>query len=352
MGKPRIVIADSDTEYIKPLLQKFIKEFFDKADIEVITDKNFLDSFFVNPQRIDIFLVSEEFYDPSMKLHDIAHIFVLCEEVVSGGTEELDLNRIGKFTSTNEIFNEIIGVSSKDVDFTGIEKKESRLIVVTSASGGTGKTTLAMGIAGSLAKDYKRVLYISAARLQNFMYFFKNQVGISSRDVLEQLKNPNENAYELVKPMIRHEGMSYVPAFNAALMSYEIPFTVYLNIALTAKRSGDFDFIIVDLENVFDEKSLQFLDAADRVVVVLNQSEAATYAVNNFVSNVNVHGQEKYFFVCNEYDKNAKNALSSGAYELKFNINEYIEKINAEISGNIEELSNIKGIRKLSVLFE
>lgn len=352
MGKPRIILADLDHEYIKPLLQKFVKEFFDKADLEIISDKEYFDNFFLNPQRIDIFVVSEVLYDPSLKLHDIAHIFVLSENVEAGNTEELDIDRINKYTSTNEIFNEIIGISSKDVDFSGIEKKESKLLVFTSASGGTGKTAVSIGVAESLSKDYKRVLYINASRLQNFMYYFENKVPISSREVLDVLKNPGERVYEDVKALIRHEGLSYLPNFKASLLSLNIPFSIFLNMAISAKKSGDFDFIIVDLENTFDEETIRYLDAADKVIIVLNQSESSVYAANNFVSNVNVHNQDKYFFVCNSYDRNAHNALSSGDYDLKFSINEYVEIFEDGMQNDVEAISNTKGIRKLSVLFE
>ena len=39
MDKPKVVIADTNFEYIKPLLLKFVTEFMNKIHIEIITDK-------------------------------------------------------------------------------------------------------------------------------------------------------------------------------------------------------------------------------------------------------------------------------------------------------------------------
>ena len=41
MASPRIIIADSDINYIAPIHLKFVEEFFDKIQLEVITDKDY-----------------------------------------------------------------------------------------------------------------------------------------------------------------------------------------------------------------------------------------------------------------------------------------------------------------------
>ena len=46
MAKPRIIIADTDSNYIIPLQLKFVEDFFEKIDLEIITDKDFFDDVF------------------------------------------------------------------------------------------------------------------------------------------------------------------------------------------------------------------------------------------------------------------------------------------------------------------
>ena len=60
MKRPRIIIADTDSNYIVPLQLKFAEEFFDKVDLEIITDPAYFSELFSVPQTADILIVSVE----------------------------------------------------------------------------------------------------------------------------------------------------------------------------------------------------------------------------------------------------------------------------------------------------
>ena len=75
MAKPRIIIADTDISYIIPLQLKFVEDFFEKVELEIITDEQYYDTLFSTPQRADILIVSEELYSQAMQRHNISHIF-------------------------------------------------------------------------------------------------------------------------------------------------------------------------------------------------------------------------------------------------------------------------------------
>lgn len=84
-----------------------------------------------------------------------------------------------------------------------------------------------MGVAACLAQNYKRVLYIEAARLQSAQCMLKNDAPISSPDIYTKLLNPSESIYEEIKHVIRKEGFSYLPPFKAALLSLGLSYSVY-----------------------------------------------------------------------------------------------------------------------------
>ena len=80
MAKPRIIIADTDAGYIIPLQLKFAEDFFEKVDLEIITDTDYFEALFSTPQKIDILIVSEDLYSTAMQRHNISHIFVMNEQ--------------------------------------------------------------------------------------------------------------------------------------------------------------------------------------------------------------------------------------------------------------------------------
>lgn len=351
MFRPRVIIADVDEDYIKPLQFKLVKEFFDKIDLETITEQEYFNELFSKPQKVDVLIVAEGLYDPSLQKHNITEIFIMMEQYEEIETAELNVNRLFKYTNVNEIFNEIISKSGGALDIETREKQETKIILVTSANGGSGKTTVAMGISACLSKNYKRVLYINASRLQSFQYMLDNQASISSSEVYTRLSNPNETIYSDIRHVIRKEIFSYLPAFKAALMSVGLEYSIYEEIALSAKKSDDYDFIVIDAESTFDEYKTRLLDIADKVVIVTGQNMAAVDATNAMVSNINGTNSDKYIFVCNKFNKGKYNALTMSKSDVKFNVNEYIDEFNeANKEISTDELSHNEGLKKVAFL--
>ena len=327
MARPRIIIADTDVNYILSLQLKFVEEFFEKIDLEIITDRNYFENMFESPQRAEVLIVSEDLYDLSIQKHNIGNVFLMTEKNEEEQTADLNVTIIFKYTSIKEIFNEILGKTSDSLNVKNSGKKDPQIVVVTSASGGVGKTTLAMGISACLSQNYKKVLYVNCSRLQSFGHLLKNSSPVSDSEIYSKLSRNNKGLYHEVKHMIRQELFSYLPPLKASLVSLGVPMEVFLNIAQEAKKSREFDFIIMDTDAYFDENKAEQLTIADKVIIVTRQTKASVFSTNILVKNVNGISNEKYLFLCNDFNSNKDNILISSEMELKFTINEYIEHI-------------------------
>lgn len=349
MPKPRVIIADTDASYINPLQLKFVEEFFEKIDLEIITEETYFNELFSTSQKAEALVVSEDFYDSTLQRHNIGCIFLMTEQQEEDQTDGLKVNRIFKYTSIKEIFNEIIG-KCEGLHLKDAKKKECQIILVDSACGGTGKTTVALGISACLTKNYKRVLYINAGRLQTFQRVLNNQTPISSANVYAKLASPSDSIYEDIKHTIRKEQFSYLPPFKAAIMSLGLSYSVYEKIAVATKKSSDYDFIVIDAEPSFDDDEAKLLNIADKVLIVTDQSEASVFATNILVSNINGINSEKYFFICNDFEKDRDNALISPKMSLKFSVNEYVEHMDHYDNLSCDEYSKLTGIQRTAVL--
>lgn len=350
MAKPRIIIADTDISYIIPLQLKFVEDFFEKVDIEIVTDNECFETLFSTPQRADILIVSEKFYSQAMQRHNISHIFVMNEQYEEEQTADLNVNHIFKYTSIREIFNEITGKSADVLKMEKNGKQETQVVLFYSASGGTGKTTVAMGVSASLTKNYKRVLYINAARLQVFQHMLENHSAITAVDVYAKLAAATDNIYGDIKHVIRKELFSYLPPFKAALMSLGLNYSVFEKIIISAKKSGDYDFIIVDADVTFDEGKAALFNIADKVMIITNQRLASVLATNILVANINGASGEKYIFICNDFNKEADNALISPNVVLKFSVSDYIEHFYHYENMKPDDFSKESSIQKVAFL--
>ena len=350
MAKPRVIIADTDVNYIIPLQLKFVEDFFEKVDIEIVTDAAYFESLLSSPQKIDILVISEELYTPDLQRHNISHTFVMNEQYEEERTGDLNVNHIFKYTSIKEIFNEITGKSADVLKQSKSVNQETQVIMFYSASGGSGKTTAAIGVSASLTKNYKRVLYINASRLQVFQHMLENHSAITATDVYAKLSAPSDNIYSEIKHVIRKELFYYLPPFKAALMSLGVEYTTFEKIILSAKKSGDYDFIVVDADVSFDEKKASLLNIADKVFVITKQSLSSVLATNILVSNINGANTDKYIFVCNDFDKDKDNALISPKVSLKFSVSDYIEHFNNYENMRPDDFSKENSIQKTAFL--
>lgn len=349
MTKARVIIADTDLDYIIPLQLKFAEDFFDAIELEIISDEDYFEGLFSTPQKADILVISEDLYDSSLQRHNITNIFLMTEQYEESQTAELNINRIFKYTSIKEIFNEIIGKSA-GVLKVNIENQDPKIILLYSACGGTGKTTLAMGIAAALTQNYKRVLYINAARLQTFQGRLENRTPITASDIYNRISSANENIYAEIKHSIRQEVFFYLPPFKAALLSLGIDYSVYEKIAVSAKKSNEYDYIIIDADSTFDESKARLIDIADKVVVVTAQSLTSIFATNTLVSSINGISTDKFAFICNNFKKDEDNYLISPNITPKFSVTEYIDHVEHYESIKLDDLVKENCFQKAAFL--
>ena len=92
--------------------------------------------------------------------------------------------------------------------------------------------------------------------------------GTLTREALVCLQSNPTNLYEEMKGFILKEGFYYLPEFPRYLQLYNIGMDAYFNLIRGAKASGDYDYIIVDTDNSFNDVKATLFSIADRAVIV------------------------------------------------------------------------------------
>lgn len=351
MARPRIILADTDVQYLLSIQLKFVEEFFEKIDLEIITDRSYYNQLFESPQKAEVLIISEELYSMDIRKHNIGKVFLLTEEQEEDGTDDLNVEKIFKYSSIQGIFNAIVGKSGSIINIESEGKKSPQIIVVTSAAGGAGKTTVAMGMAACLSQNYKKVLYINCGYLQSFGYMLKNPSVISCNEVYSKISRNNVRAYSELQHIIRQEMFSYLPPFKASLISLGISAEIFIQIAEQAKASENYDYIILDTDSVFDSVKTEMLTVADKVVLVTGQDRASILSTNIMIKNINGMSNDKFLFVCNDFNTEASNYFASPE-EHKFTVSEYINHIVNYDTMKGSDFAEQMSLKKVALLVE
>ena len=104
MANPKVIIADTDINYIAPLQYKFINDYFNNIDLEIITDQQYFNEYFSMPRTAEVLIVSEEMYEASLKRHDIKNILIALHSMVK---ENQNDKAISYIEDLNEICEQL-----------------------------------------------------------------------------------------------------------------------------------------------------------------------------------------------------------------------------------------------------
>ena len=231
------------------------------------------------------------------------------------------------------------------------DKREGKIVMVYSPLARTGKTTLALGIASSLAAKEKKTFYINASWFQTFQSLLQNPSEIEDPAVYEKLAS-GEDPYEAVKDQIKCEGFYYLPPFKAPIAVLGLDYRVYTDMAEKARASGEYDYVIIDADSEFDREKLALMEASDLVVMSVKQDQRSVFTTNLFSSYLSDAVMDKCLFICNDFRSDEEDALSSEDIALKFSIAGRVVHLVDCGDMKAEDLGWIKSMNDVAALID
>ncbi len=302
MSNIKILIADSDENYIMALERRFIDGYDRRCELNIITEQRYLDKLFSLPQSFDIMIINEEMYNPEFVKHEISNIFILTEHPnESSGLFEMNVSKIYKYGSVKEIYNEIVSNLSSE-SIASARKKGTEIISIYSPSGGSGKTTLAFGLCAALSKKYKKVLYMGIDTLQSFDSFMKSPSYIQS-GFEKPMKSKSEYISSIAESVIKDELFSIIPPFPKSLTAMDIGCNEYIYLAEKIKETGKYDCIIIDSDSAFSSDVSKIMSISDNVIILAEYSRIGLHNLDRLLENIDCSDESKFTLVCGKYKK-------------------------------------------------
>lgn len=346
MSIPKIVLIDDDIKYVFLLQARLGEHFLSGINLEVITERNFYKEYFYEPKNIDLLIIDEKFYNQDMQKHNIKKILLLIEnENIEHGNIG-NVIRIYKYSNMRDIFNII---NSRNIGLFHVNQSQNitQIILVTSAAGGIGKTTIALGLSMALERDYKKVLYVDAESFQTFYYLMEAPEFLDGNELVE-LTN-NDEICEYLTNHICDKEISYLPAFKNPILSVGLSFGLYKSFIESAKKSGEYDYIVIDSDSAFNEEKVELIGCADKVLFITDQSKKGCYSTNQIIKHISEVNDGKYLFICNRFVRTAKNQKHET--EADYSISEFVE-FYSDGEVELKTLHLLSGLHRISFLLQ
>lgn len=349
MEKKKIVLVDTDEDYLSILEYKVVEEWGDAADIEIITQLGYFNQYFNQPRDIYLLVIDEILYsyEKNINKQNINYIFLLSENErdVDIDGSGVNFQKIYKYSSIPNIFQQI----QKKIGFTlnpqNIEK--TSVSIVGAVCGGVGKTLCALGICRDLADSGKRVLYINTEKLQDFGHYIGDFQWMGAEFGYTMAINDARIIMNW-QEAIGQQGFDYLKPFEKLSLSYQITTDSYLFLTERVRDERLYDHIVVEIPVEIDRSMMRFLDMADKIFMICCQDKRCASKLEQFIQSMTL-SEEKYIFICNRFKADRRNDLERSPVIQRCCISCYIPELQEPLS--LESLIESGALRPGTFIF-
>ena len=276
MKKIRLVLADPDVTYMESVMM-YLRSSSDgpQFDVKMFSKPSHLQQYIDDGRPIDILLVSSDFDFQKKSIKPIGVMIVLEDDRIS--SNEYDYPTLFKYQPLNQLISGVLSIYYEQkghlIPFSS-EEKRAKVIAVYSASGGTGKTTLAVNLARQLAVHDKRVFYLNLELINSTSLYYTSPEDEPSSQILYYTKTKQDQLVSKIESLKKYHPNTTVEYFDLAINVEEMLDLTEAEVTFLISGlidSHHYDFIIIDLDSFVN----------DRVKAALNQCDQVLWVVNN-----------------------------------------------------------------------
>ena len=273
----KVAMLSENANYIRRMSANFNNLYSDKLELYLFTNQDKAMEA-LSTQKIDVFLSDGGFEIDQQKIPKKCGFAYLTD------TPDIDTIRgertVCKFQKAELIYKEILDIYSENVsEVIGFKTDGSRARVVlfTSAAGGTGCSTAAAACAGALAMKGKRVLYFPLSIFERAETLFRAEGTADFSSVLYALKSKKSNFVLKIESCVRRDetGVCFFQSSPSALDMMEFRAEEMKTLMEVLESGGDFDFLILDAPFALQGRVFEMVRKSGQTIFVTNGSPAA-----------------------------------------------------------------------------
>jgi cellulose biosynthesis protein BcsQ len=295
MLRLRLVLADADTGYVDKFIDFTNSTHSQQFKLSAFTQIDLLRNYIgETDDKIDILLAHPDFLREVLKNPDKVNIKIVLSDGANYHSSEAEA--VYKYQPGTEIVRKIMEIYLKENNNpVGFSKKgkNTELISVYSPAGGTGKTSVSLGLAAALAEAGKDVLYLcmeslntasSVLTCRNSDAFTHLLLCVSESPSLFPVKA------EICKTRDNRYNFDFFEPPECFSETVEIKSALLEDLLASIKQMGRYDMVIVDMDTAADEKARVVFQKSDKIVLVTTQDSNSRIKTDIFMDQLEKAG--------------------------------------------------------------
>lgn len=272
----KAIYCTKDTDYANRLMNFLDREYGNKLELNICSSIESLLEF-IGQYKVDVVLFGDEFKEEVFRRRkDIPCPCVQMTEQIYESPDD-ETVQIDKYQRGNKIYNNIVEIYAgsekiKHIDINKGENDAPKIYVFTSASGGSGTSTVARAYAKRCA-SYEKVLYIDLG------LFYIREVTDGNPNGMDEIILALKSRRNILPLKLTSAVSStadrvytYGPCSNAVDL-LELNEEDIRNLLKGISSLSEYRKIIVDIGTAVSLKEVELMKRADAIVYVLEESE-------------------------------------------------------------------------------
>lgn len=275
--KIKVAILDDNKSYLSRIATVFTGKFADKLEVYSFSNADVALAGLVE-NKIDVLLASDAFeIEPSQLPMHCGFAYL----VYSPDVQTLRNSKtICRFQKAEMIYKEILSIFSENMTDVGIKLEgdgDVSVFAFTSASGGTGASSLAVAFSKRLAGMGKKVLYLNLEKFGNSGLYFAGEGQFDFSDIIFSLKSKKANMVFKMESYVKEDqsGVFFYSSSKNALDIAEITKEDIQQLLTAIKAMNSFEYIVIDTGFYISSSIIEIFTQSDSIVFVSDGSEVS-----------------------------------------------------------------------------
>lgn len=335
--KIKAAILDSDIEFMNRLTKVFQQKYADRINISIFSSEDMLYQS-LEENHVDIVLAEQSIRLEKERIPD--GITVGCLSIVPEADEIEGISAICKYQRAEAIYKMMLKLYAEGASNVKLKKSRAdiRIVLFTSAQGGSGTSSAAAAYVLRKIADKKKVFYLNLEKFGDSNLYFQGTSKLSFSDVIYFLKSRKGNLPMKLESAVQTDS-SGVDFFNSSRNAYDLFELSDEEVQLLIQgisQIAKYEEIVVDLSGDMTERMIMLMrDYADRVVYVADGSPTGNGKFERFCEAVRVMEQRQK---CSILDKTC---LLYSRYSSKNSVR--LESAAIPVVGGIHRFEGLKG---------
>lgn len=275
-----LVIADKDQAYLDSVVDFIYSKYKNRFYVQSFSNETTFNEYINKADRIDILLISPDFYSDDLNLQKVVAPIVLSAGILPKEIKNCEI--ISKYQTGDKLISSVLNIFSEKSNYeisAGQGTKKTKLVTFYSPYGGSGKSTLAIGTSAQCEQNNMNAFYLNLEKFSTTTaYFDPVGSGQNLSSILFFLKENNKNLslkIEGTRSIDQTTGVHYfMPPENVFDLD-ELTSDEVKKLVNQLKTMGGYDIVIADMSSELNDFNISLLESSDLVFIVMPYDSAS-----------------------------------------------------------------------------